>query len=133
MTYLLDSDMLIYFFNQAAPGYDLISSMLRRNEKVVISVLSVMEARAGWNQEEAGTFIPVLYDLFTIEPVSTAIAERAGRLRYESKHEGKTKPRPVDAMIAATALEHDYCLITNNLKDYTMPGLNLYRELTSDV
>ena len=124
MTYLLDSDMLIYFFNQAPPGYDLISSLLTHNERVVISVLSVMEARAGWDQEEAGTFVPVLYDLFPIESVSTAIAERAGRLRYEYKHEGKSKPRPVDAVIAATAIEHDYCLITNNLKDYTMPGLN---------
>ncbi len=128
MTYLLDSDMLIYYFNQVPIGYELVSSLLRQRHRVVISVLSVMEARAGWDEAEAQKFLPVLYDLFPVEPITTAIAERAGQLRYTYKQQGR-KPKPIDTAIAATALEHKHCLITNNIKDYPMPELNIYQDL----
>ena len=32
----------------------------------------------------------------------------------------------VDALIAATAYLHDFCLVTKNTKDYPMPELRLY-------
>jgi len=131
MTYLLDSDILIYFFNQVEPGYELVSSLLTKKHPIAISVLSVMEARAGWSEEQKAQYLPVLYDLFPVEPVTVEIAERAGQFRYEAKQQGQRKPRPVDAVIAATAVEHNFCLVTNNLKDYTMPELKLYRDLFS--
>ncbi len=125
MTYLLDSDMLIYFFNQVEPGYPLVSELLTRKERIVISVLTIMEASAGWNADEARELLPILYTLFPIEPLTNAIAERAGRLRYDYTQLGR-KPKPIDTLIAATALEYQYCLITNNRDDYPMPELLFY-------
>ena len=94
-----------------------------------MSIVSVMEICAGWSEEQRRKYLPELYNLFDIEPITPAIAERAGALRYEGKHQKKRKPKPLDALIAATAIEHDYRLVTNNRQDFIMPGLELYREL----
>ncbi|MGH9156204.1 MAG: type II toxin-antitoxin system VapC family toxin [Acidimicrobiales bacterium] len=57
-------------------------------------------------------------------PVDRAIAERAGRLRRES---GLRMP---DALIAATAIEHNLGLATRNKKDFmAVRGLRM-RSLT---
>lgn len=53
-------------------------------------------------------------------PVDAAIAERAGRLRFE------VGLRPVDAVIAATALEHGWSLATGQRQRYVgVRGLRL--------
>jgi predicted nucleic acid-binding protein len=52
--------------------------------------------------------------------VDAAIAERAGRLRRE------TRRRLPDALIAATALEHRLTLVTRNVRDFEgVKGLRL--------
>jgi toxin FitB len=53
-------------------------------------------------------------------PVDTAIAERGGTLKREFQ-----VPTP-DALIAATALEHDIPLMTRNIRHFgRVPGLDL--------
>ena len=128
MSILLDSDVLIYYYNELKPWVSFIDHLLDEDE-VFISTVSVMEVCAGWDEAERRINLPDLYGLFTIAPLTPAIAERAGALRHRGKHKEKRKPRPVDALIAATAIEHNYRLITNNRKDFTIPGLELYREL----
>ncbi|WPL16227.1 putative ribonuclease FitB [Thiorhodovibrio winogradskyi] len=54
-----------------------------------------------------------------ILPVSSAVAERWGHL-------GIPDPMPaIDALLAATALEHDLILVTRNLQDMRRSGARL--------
>lgn len=127
MTYILDSDMLIYYINQVAAG-EAVTQLLEREATIVISIVSIMEFRAGLSEEKVPLYMPQIYQAFPVEPITPAIAERAGMLRYQGKLEGR-KPKPMDSLIAAAALEHDYCLITNNQRDYTMSGLHIYNNV----
>jgi len=61
-----------------------------------------------------------------VVPVSREIAEQAGIWRQEYKTKGVTLGT-VDTVIAATAYLNDYPLLTNNVKDYPMPELTLYK------
>ena len=127
MTYLLDTDIVIYYFKRKEPYTSTIESLLD-NASVVVSAITIAETRTGWTQEKANVYMPKLYDLFQVEKVTRDIAEKAGAWR----HEYMTKGRPLstsDTIIAATAHIKDYCLVTNNVKDYPMPELQLYRGL----
>jgi predicted nucleic acid-binding protein len=122
--YLLDTDILIDYFKLKPAAVDLVGHFLNRHH-MGISVLSVTEIRSGWTPQQAEKHLPRLYDLFTVEGVSTAIAEQAGMWRSVYKPKGITL-HTVDTMIAATALLHQYWLVTKNTKDYPMPELRLY-------
>lgn len=127
MTYLLDTDILIFYFNRKEPFTGLVESLLNKSP-LALSVLTITEIRTGWTTERAATYMPQLYNLFQIEPVTQDIAEQAGVWRREYRTQGKTIPTP-DMIIAATSHLKHYCLVTNNRKDYPMPQLHLYRDL----
>ena len=57
-------------------------------------------------------------------PITPAIADRWGRLTIQAKRKGITVAT-ADGLIAATALEHDFALVTRNLNDFTGLGLTL--------
>lgn len=58
-------------------------------------------------------------------PVTLAIAERWGDLSAQLKAKGR--PRPiVDAVLAATAFQHDLVLVTRNVRDYEDLGITVY-------
>jgi predicted nucleic acid-binding protein len=124
--YLLDSDILIDFFNKREPAQALVSKFLGSRLHMAISVLSVTELRAGWGDKECAVYLPVLYDLFPAEIVTLDVAELAGKLRHNYQVQGKVL-KTVDTTIAATAIINEYCLVTRNIKDFPMPELNLYR------
>lgn len=128
MTYLVDSDMLIYYFNHMSPFDQVVANLLRsKQDSVAISVLSVAELCAGWSGEEQTQYLPLLYDLFTVESVTSAIAERAGAWRYQYMQQER-KLKLIDTLIAATVVEYEYCLVTHNHKDYPMPELRMYKD-----
>lgn len=57
-------------------------------------------------------------------PVSLRVAERWGDLAAQLKIKGK--PRPVvDALLAATAFEHDLIAVTRNVADYDDLGVTV--------
>ena len=59
-----------------------------------------------------------------ILPVTESIAERWGHLAATAKQRGIAF-KVVDAVIAATALEHDLTLVTRNVKDFAGLGVFL--------
>jgi predicted nucleic acid-binding protein len=63
-------------------------------------------------------------------PFGRAEAQRCAEIREVLRSEGKrVRQRALDLMIAATALEHDLTLVTNNAADYQdVPGLRLRAE-----
>jgi predicted nucleic acid-binding protein len=79
-------------------------------ERILYSVVTRCELFAGRETEEET--IQVLLAPFEEVPLDRPIAERAGRLRRAG---GLRTP---DALIAATALEHQLVLVTRNTRDF---------------
>jgi hypothetical protein len=118
MKYLIDTNILIYYFNGSlsVPSKDKITDML--NKDFNISVISKMEFLGfRWvhsrEKREAARFI----SFANILPLSEAVVERTIQL----KQAGKIKLP--DAIIGATALCHNLNLVTHNVKDFV--GINL--------
>jgi len=54
-------------------------------------------------------------------PVDAEVADRWGRLQAEMN-----RPLPaIDSLLMATALHHQLCLVTRNLRDFVYPGLEV--------
>ncbi len=71
----------------------------------------------------------LLSDMVVLE-FGSADAENFGRIRGELRRVGKTVS-PLDLLIAATALTHDYILVTHNMKHFKdIPGLRIEDWLT---
>lgn len=82
------------------------------------SVITRAELFAGDEADESA--VRALLALHTELAVDSATAERAGRIRRA------TEVRIPDALVAATALEHDLDLITRNRRDFErIRGLRL--------
>lgn len=79
-------------------------------DRVHYSTVTRCELFAGSSTEERR--IKRLLEPFTELPVDRAVAERAGRLRRGSSM------RMADALIAASALEHRFELVTRNQRDF---------------
>lgn len=105
---LVDSDIVIDHLRgaRALPSFPLACSVITR-----------CELFAG--QDEAHVLHQVLAQIYEIE-VDPAIAERGGKLKRDLK-----LPTP-DALIAATALEHELPLMTRNERHFgRVAGLDL--------
>ena len=125
MTYLIDTDVMVDFFKHKDPAKALIAR-LSKHAVLALSTLTITELRSGWTKEQANWLLPRLYALCSVVPVTKEIAEQAGIWRQEYKSRGQSIGTP-DTVIAATAYLHDYSLVTNNVKDYPMPELKLYK------
>jgi predicted nucleic acid-binding protein len=79
-------------------------------DRILYSVVTRCELFAGREMEEET--VQRLLEPFEEIPVDRPVAERAGRLRRAG---GLRTP---DALIAATALEHQLVLLTRNTRDF---------------
>lgn len=123
--YLIDSDVLMDFFKKKDYAVDLIEKLVME-DSLAISILSITELRAGWNNEQTKYFVPRLYELMEIKNLNQRIAELAGQFRWQYKAKGISLPT-VDVLIAATAILEKCQLVTRNKKDFPMPELKFYK------
>lgn len=124
--YLIDTDVFIDFFKKRHEAVQLIKH-LATSDPITISVITVSELRSGWTEKEASIYLPKLYDIVRVIPVTKEIAERAGEYRQKYALQGKKLPT-IDTLIALTVLLNSFCLVTRNIRHYPMPELDLYRE-----
>lgn len=124
MNYLLDSDVLISFFNKRAEAVELVK-FLSQEGNLYCSILTISELRAGWNKKQAKVYLTQLYDLLEVKRITKKIAELAGEVRHEYKTRGQSLPT-VDTLIAATTIIGNYNLVTGNKKHYPMPQIKHY-------
>src|SRR5208282_6443131 len=113
-----------------------VSAFLRNAGKrtVFLSVMTIGEICKGIAGLPAGQRRTALQDWLDIEvrswfagrilPVTESIAERWGHLAARAKQQG-IAVKVVDAVIAATALEHGLTLVTRNAKDFAGLGVVL--------
>lgn len=89
-----------------------------RRDRLCYSVVTRCELYAGTTTVEET--IDRLLAPFTEIPVDRSIAEHAGRIRRWNG------TRIADALIAATAMEHDLTLVTRNIRDFrNLTGLRV--------
>ena len=59
-------------------------------------------------------------------PLTDAIVRRWGAVSGEVKRQTGQTPPVIDTLLAATAIEHDLCLVTRNLRDVRHSGAMLF-------
>ena len=121
--YLLDSNILILHLRER-PEITALLTQWGTEGALYISVATRTEIVAGMRPHEEERTLELLDSLENL-PVDEAIADRAGRLIYRYARQG-VQLSFADALIAATALEHDLTLATTNPKHFPMPELRLH-------
>lgn len=131
MSYLLDTNVVSEFI-KLKPNERVVRWMdFISKHKAYLSVLSFGEMRKGIEDMRDGArknelrgwldyTLPQQFE-GRILPVDQAIAECWGRIMSSAK---KTLPI-VDSLIAATAMHHDFALVTRNTKDFNIPTLEV--------
>lgn len=129
MSHLLDSNIIIALLANDLATVQLLDRIAETG--VSISTITYMEVSQGLHQAP-GTNRSVFEELiasFAVLPIDIAIAEQCARIRAGLHAQRKrVRPRSLDLLIAATAIEHDLVLVTRNLGDFEdIPNLTLYR------
>jgi predicted nucleic acid-binding protein len=117
MTYLFDTNIVIYYFNGLTAD-EALHNLLRESFK--ISIITKIEF-LGWSEFAAN---PDLYNQArafihnaSLYGLTEEIAEQAIRLRQQFK------TKTPDAIIAATALVNGLTVVTHNTDDFTRLGV----------
>lgn len=125
---IFDTDVLIWYLRGNAPARDLLASAGHTERQA--SVLAHMELYAGARDRKEVREMDRMFEaVFSrVLPVDESVSSLALRLmkRWGSSH----GLRPVDALVAATALAKRQVLATGNARHFQMiPGLRLHRFL----
>ncbi|PJK09352.1 VapC toxin family PIN domain ribonuclease [Lysobacteraceae bacterium NML08-0793] len=131
MSYLIDTNVLSELRKREANANLVAWMQARPRESLYLSVLSLGEIRKGIEGVADAAFRQTLTDWLEVDlpkyflgrvlGVDAQVADRWGRLQASA---GRTLP-VVDAMLAATALQHDLTLVTRNVKDFEGLGVTL--------
>lgn len=131
MTCAIDSDIVIDHLEDFADASQLLEQLTPF--RISISIVTCMEKLQGrLRSPDAEAVIEKLNAFLRDVPVlafSTEAARRFERLRHSLAQQGKRiRPRALDLMTAAIALEHSLTLVTRNTSGYDdIPVLMLYQ------
>jgi predicted nucleic acid-binding protein len=133
MPYLIDSDLAIdHLAND--PAATLLLQQLA-SQGLAISAITYMEIYEGVLREptpaargQAEARVNAFIRAIPVVPISEDIARRCALIRDALRRQNRrVRPRALDLLIAATALEHGLTLVTNNRADYRdVPGITLF-------
>lgn len=121
---LLDTNVLIAHLRKRASISDFLLRWGQR-DNLYISVITRAEILAGMRPHEEQVTVELLSALSNL-PVTSAVANRAGRLIYAAARRGIQTSFP-DALIAATALEHNLAVVTTNAQHFEELGVGVRR------
>ncbi|MBI5479906.1 MAG: type II toxin-antitoxin system VapC family toxin [Deltaproteobacteria bacterium] len=131
MSYLVDTNVIAEIVRRRPDAE--VASWFRvvPDTALHLSVLSLGELRKGVERRPAGVRrerlrvwleqeLPAWFE-DRLLPVSKEVADRWGRLAAEV---GRSLPA-IDGLLAATALHHGLRLVTRNVRDFRLPGLEI--------
>jgi predicted nucleic acid-binding protein len=121
---ILDTDIVIDFLRRREYSRKILNHWADEG-LLAISSLTHLEIYQGMKTGEEKATNSFLDGLITID-VDISIARRAGALLRNLRSKGITIGT-VDAIIAATALQFEVSLITNNVEHYPFPSLKVIR------
>jgi len=122
--YLLDTNILIRLFRKTTGFLDLLTS-LAGDDVLYISVVTRLEVIRGMQEYERDATQHLL-DSFETIAITLEVADKAGELIRVFRKQGVTL-EDMDALIAATALQHGLALVTTNAKHFPMPDLVVFQ------
>jgi len=131
MNYLLDTNV-ISELKRPKPNENVMNWFASvKKDSLYLSVLTLGEIRKGvdklpdskrkqalsiWLEKD----IPLWYSSRLLN-IDAEISDCWGKLQAQTK-----RPLPaIDSLLAATALHHNLCLVTRNIKDFDYPDLNI--------
>ncbi|MCL5962210.1 MAG: PIN domain-containing protein [Chloroflexi bacterium] len=118
--YLLDTTALIDFSKGREPARSRILEMIQTGDELGVCAVNVAEFYSGLPPENRPTWDEFIGSLEYWAASRTAAA-RAGGYRYEYSRQGQAIST-TDALIAAVAQERGAVIVTNNVKDFPLPG-----------
>jgi predicted nucleic acid-binding protein len=122
-TVLLDTSVLINILRRRKEPIARIRDLVLRGFGLVTSSINVAELYAGMREgEEIAT--RELLSALSLLPLTPQTAQLAGEISADRRRVGRTHSLD-DMMIAATAIEYDHALWTDNRKDFEIPGIKL--------
>lgn len=125
MTYLLDSSVIIDALNDRKGRRALLSKLAESDILLACSAVSVTELYIGIRESEEARTETFLRS-FEFFPITWEVAKLAGDLFRQWRKKGQTLGL-ADVTIAAVALTHGLPLMTDNVKHFPMPELELLR------
>jgi predicted nucleic acid-binding protein len=115
MKTLLDTCVVVDILNTKKEGIEFFKNLQKKPSVSVLTIAEIFTGIRNKKEEEAFDFFLGFID---IVPLSTAIAMQGGQLKkkfFPSHHTDL-----IDALIAASALEHNFELKTLNIKHFPM-------------
>ncbi len=119
--FLLDTDVLINHLNKKR---DMLNKLTEKeNINISISVLSKFELFCGIDSPKDKCMAEDVIRYFKVYPVNELIVDRASEIAKLNN----LAAGPIDIFIAATCIENNLTLVTENKKHFKdIPGLEMY-------
>lgn len=124
-SYLLDTTVLIDYLRGHAEVRARLHALLEEGHELAVCAVSVAEVFAGLREKDRDATTRFLSTLKYFD-LSFDVARVAGEYQYAFARRGRAL-KLTDVLIGATALAQDTSLLTNNVKDFPLPGLRVER------
>lgn len=127
MAYLLDTNILIYFFKEAGQVRNRLMDQRDTDICLCTPVLSELLTGAYKSQRPNSQLarVAAVQRRFQTLSLDLVSADRAARTRAHLEQAG-TPIGPIDTLIAGIALAHDLTLVTRNTREFErVPGLKI--------
>ncbi len=121
--YLLDTTALIDISKGFEPARSKIRNMISSGDQLAVCAISVAEFATGLQPSQRDEWRDFLGNLLYWD-ISREAAFQAGIWRYDFGRRG-VQLSTTDALIAATAWQHQATIITNNARHYPMSEVRL--------
>jgi len=121
---LLDTTVLVDVLRSRQNRRSLLAQLVEGGHSLATAAINIAELYAGMRAGEESRTEAFLCGLAWY-PLTAAIARRAGSLKSTWARKGVTLSL-ADMIVAATALEYQLTLMTDNRKDFPLPELELY-------
>jgi predicted nucleic acid-binding protein len=121
--YLLDTSVIIDTLNGKRDRKGLLERLLRQGHSLACCAINVAEVYAGMRPHEAETTGALLRSLDYYE-TSWQVAKEAGEIKFRHARRGRTLSI-ADTILAAVAINNGLTLITDKVRDFQIPALEL--------
>jgi predicted nucleic acid-binding protein len=122
--FLLDTNIIVDLLRRNPDTRLLIESLLNQGQPLAACPITITEVYAGMRPHEEKATREFMRSLVFLS-VTSEIAEHAGHLKARYARRGKALSVQ-DATIAAVSIAYGCTLVTENIKDFPMPELELY-------
>ena len=124
-SYLLNTTVIIGYLRGHAEVRARLHALAEQQHELAVCAISVAEVFAGLRDEDREATALFLSTLAYFD-VPFDIARASGELQYAFARRGQTL-KLTDVLIGASALARDAILLTDNVKDFALPGLQVER------